>query len=236
MLIITSQGIESSRSLAAGLNEAGVPCKVIDVRKQQAFAHKSEVVFSYGSSVHTAGHRKRYNRSKAVETCVDKGKTFQAFKRAKIPTVKNTTSRNEASNWDIVVVRESASGRKNEGMDYWYKCDNVPLPRAELYTEYFHHSWEYRVVVFLDQVFIYHKHSKNGEWALNLRKKSQWLYVHKQMEVYALAASKSIGIDYVGFDVIVNKKGEVKFLEANSCPILCPELKDAIIKHFASKK
>lgn len=236
MIIITSHGIESSRSLAAGLNEAGVQCKVIDVREQHVYADKNEVVFSYGSSVRTAGHRKRYNRPEAVETCVDKGKTFEAFKRAKIPTVKNTTSRNEASKWDIVVVRESASGRKNEGMDYWYKCDNVPLPRAELYTEYSHHSWEYRVVVFLDQVFIYHKHSKNGEWTLNLRRKSQWLFMHQQMGGAALQAAKTIGIDYVGFDVIANREGKFKFLEANSCPILCPEVKDAIIKHFASKK
>lgn len=235
--IITTHGQESSRSLCEGMVAAGLNAHVYDLNRNIRVGGY-EYVFSYGTSIDCKARRKRYNSPEAVRTCVDKVKTFKAFKRASVPTCEWTTDPKIAQEWDYVLCRTDASGRRNEGMSWWYKEDGKPIPKCELYSKNFDHVREYRVVVFMDQVAIYFKstHRDKVVWDLNFVKPSQWGSTHENMGWYAVEAAKAIGIDYVGFDVLVNSKGQCCFLEANSSPILCEEIKDAIINHFVAQK
>ncbi|KWH03712.1 hypothetical protein WT58_24060 [Burkholderia territorii] len=146
------------------------------------------------------------------------------------------TERNKVpKNWDSVVVRESRVGRKAEGFHHWLK-EEGELPHGELYTKYYEHRNEYRVVVFMGKYFVYYKRpvSKDGEeWHEMVLQPARKF---EAMGRHALAAAKALGIDYAGFDVVANSRTEYVFLEANSGPILNEEVKDYIVKWFKEKK
>lgn len=228
--IVTTHGQESSQALAEGMVKAGINAHMVDAKKEE-IGNLSGIVFSYGTSIPTNRAKTRYNSPTAVRICVDKVATFQTLVEAGIPTCEFTKNSSVAKKWGFAICRESARNRRNEGMTYWYE-EEGKIPDAELYVKWFDHIREYRVVVFLDQVFIYYKspdHEK-GEWNLNFRPcNGPWL---TRMCEYAQKAAKALGIDYVGFDVLMNAKGEVCFLEGNTSPILCEEVKLAIINHF----
>lgn len=239
MKIITALCMESSRELAEGLNEAGVKCDVIDVRNSWQHENYTGVVFSFGSSEYTPRADIRYNKPAAIAACVNKLRTFSAFNRAGVPTVDHRALKSTVPNhWETVVCREKVDGRKAEG--YRLIDRGEPLPDWELFTEYFHHVREYRVVVFKGQAFVYYKRETwDEEWKSN---KHEFIFqkprapIHHSMMKSAVRAAKALDIDYVGFDVLVNSKGAYVFLEANSGAILCEEVKHAIIEHFKKVK
>lgn len=239
MKIITSHCLESSRELSQALNEAGIGCDVIDVRNSWEHSNYTGVVFAYGCSDRTERAFRRYNCVKAVERCVNKRLTFESFNRAGIPTVPYCTRRHLVpKHWETVVCRESVYGRKAEG--YKLVDQGEDLPDWELFTEYFHHVREYRIVVFMGQAFVYYKREvwdKKGKYNNHefIFQKPRAIIHHKMMKD-AIKAAKALDIDYVGFDVLANSKGTYVFLEANSGAILCEEVKAAIIKHFKTVK
>ena len=234
--IITTHGQESSRYLCEGMVAAGIEARAFDLKREYVDGAGYDYVFSYGTSeVVGKARKKRYNSPVAVETCVDKEATFRALRKAGIPTCESTTDKKVARKWGFAVCRENVANRRNEGMTYWYAEDG-DIPDAALYTKWFDHIREYRVVVFDGQTFIYFKSTdkETGLWNLNYRPcNGPWLW---RMCEHALKAAKSIGIDYVGFDVLMNAKGEVCFLEANSSAVLCDEVRAAIINHFKGLK
>lgn len=232
--IVTTHGQESSKALAEGLVEAGVNAHFVDAKREE-IRNLSGTVFSYGTSIPTGRARKRYNSPEAVSRCVDKRLTFQALRKASVPTCEWTNDPKVAKEWGFAVCRERSDNRRNEGMTYWYQ-EEGPIPDAALYTKWFDHIREYRVVVFQGESFIYFKSTdeEKGEWNLNFRPcRGPWL---ERMSTYAVDAADALGIDYVGFDVLMNSKGEVCFLEGNSSPVLCDEVRLAIINHFKDIK
>ncbi|HET8689260.1 MAG TPA: hypothetical protein VFM18_21830 [Methanosarcina sp.] len=94
---------------------------------------------------------------------------------------------------------------------------NPKLPPAPLYTEYFRHNKEFRIVVFNGKVIgTYEKVEENGEWGFI---PVSYKYL-KDINNDCIRAAKALHIDYVGMDVVRNSKGEYRILEANSGPII----------------
>lgn len=188
-----------------------------------------DVVFNYGYGGYLKAKR-FINTPDAVCRCVHKPSTFEAFKKAKVDTVEHTTDKDKIpKHWSWVVVRKEAAGRKAEGLAYYENVEGK-IPTGELYSEYFEHRFEYRVVVFMGKIvgFYFKRRKPDGNWYFNIQKPEGF----EKMGEQCLAAAKALGIDYVGFDVVAKDKKNFKILEANSAPILTAESMEAIHSYF----
>jgi glutathione synthase/RimK-type ligase-like ATP-grasp enzyme len=237
--IITYVAKESSRTLAKAM-AASLKIQV-DVFDASEFYgtpdfKRYDYVFAYGCSASTS-HRKRLNKRANTLACIDKVETFKRLEKAgvNIPSWTKNWSTATGACWPTTVVRTSRTGRKAEGLELIDYPDE--LPKGELFTEYFYHKREYRIVVFNGEVVgrYYKKRTiKNGEGWHDF--KLQPARGFELMDDHCLRAAKALGIDYVGFDVVANTKKDFKVLEANSGPIITDEAKAAIIKFFKGKK
>ena len=126
------------------------------------------------------------------------------------------------------MVRQSRNGRKAEG--YYAGPNDNYLPRGELYTEFWEHKREYRIVVFKGAVVgrYYKKMGANRWMDLVVQPKKGF----EDMDAAALRAAQGLGIDYVGFDVLSRTKKDFRFLEANSAPMLTAESETAIVEYY----
>jgi glutathione synthase/RimK-type ligase-like ATP-grasp enzyme len=228
--IVNSVAGISSKELAVRLREDKHRVDVFKPFKDGRWLLEDyDVVFNYGYGGDLRA-KKVINPVPAVNRCVDKVSSFEAFNRAKVDTVAYTTEHAKIpKDWELVVVRKEVNGRKAEDFDYF---ENKPgkVPHGRLYSEYFFHRYEYRVVVFMNKVVgVYYKNrDKNDVWHFNV----QPMKGFTKMGAQCIRAAKALGIDYVGFDVIANNKNTFKILEANSAPILTQEAMDAIANHF----
>ena len=193
-------------------------------------------VFNYGCNRKIVANNV-INKSKSVATCINKVATYEVFKKAQIPTVNYVTRKQDIpKEWDIVVVRKEVDGAQAKDLDYWYQGPEwrrlhpflINCPDGALFTEYFEHAKELRVMVFCGQVVgVYKKVHQGG---------NMWVFVevrgHDVIKEHAIIAAKALDIDFVGFDVLVNKDNEYKFLEANSGCILTDEMIQSIKKYL----
>jgi len=182
------------------------------------------LVINYGFSTNivTNANANVFNEPYAVRKCINKLVTLEALSKARIfvpdfsPLVEN--------HWDTVVCHTKLDGRKNEGIEYWYRYEDKPIPNAYLYTEYYPHRGEYRVVVLCGKVVgRYRKVERDGTWDLELRDKRGF----EHMDAICIRAARALSIDYVGFDVLAQTKNDCVIIEANSGPILTEEAIDA---------
>lgn len=228
--IINSVAGISSKELAVFLTKWGHQAEAIKPDKTQRWDYSNyDVVFNYGYSQQVVT-KKIVNRTNAVRTCINKPATFECFKKANVDTVEYCTRVGDIpKKWAWVVVRNQLDGRKAEGLDYY---ENIPgnVPNGALFSEYFEHKYEYRVVVFMNKVvgFYYKSEDANGIWTFLPQPHKGF----EKMGQQAVDAAKAIGIDYVGFDVVAKNKKDFRFLEANSAPVLTAEAMEAIYEHF----
>jgi hypothetical protein len=228
--IVNAVAGKSSKELANFLRDPPHQVDVFKPYKLDKYNYlEYDLVFNYGCGGGIRAN-KIINTNDAVAKCVDKTLTFEAFKRAKVDTVEYVRHREDIpKKWEWVVVRDSAVGRKAEGLNYLENKPNTVFPYAALYTEYFYHKKEYRVVIFMGKlVGVYEKEEADGEWSFILKPKRGF----EEMVSQCIRAAKEIGIDYVGFDVVANTKNDFKLLEANSAPILTAESMAAIHQHI----
>ena len=219
---------KSAKELAEALG-----CKAINPYQIRCNVRDWDFVFNYGCAYLGHAYENVINKADVVNRCIDKLTTFNLLAKAGVPIPKYSTSPKEAAKWDIVVCRKSFSGHGNEGMSYWYK-GTKELPKGVLFTKHFEHICEYRIVVFKDKVVGRYRKDEleEGSWNLTLMQKKGFEDVDRS----CLQAARALQIDYVGFDVLENKKGEFVVLEANSGPILTEESKKAIVKYFKKLK
>lgn len=187
-------------------------------------------VFNYGCS-DVPRCKAIINSPEAVATCIDKVATFKALKAANIPHPGFTTRKAsipKAWREGAIVARKTTTGKGNEGMVVVEP--NEPIPQAKLYTQYFYHSWEYRIVVFMGKVVGRFRKdaTDDGRWEFTKMLKHGF----DAVDMSCIDAAKALGIDYVGFDVIENEDGEYVILEANSGPVLLDVVGQSIKKHF----
>lgn len=182
-----------------------------------------EGVFNYGCNREIYA-RNVINKCRSVATCINKVKTFEVFQKAGVPTVAFCTKHGDIpKEWDIVVVRDKVDGAKAEGLNFGYQAAGEEIPHGALYSEYFEHVKELRIVVFCGVVVgAYYKEDNNGDWEFIPEE------ISDRLKEDSVKAAKALDIDYVGFDVLVNKKGAYVFLEANSGPVLIEDVAQAI--------
>jgi glutathione synthase/RimK-type ligase-like ATP-grasp enzyme len=187
-------------------------------------------VFNYGCNRKIVA-KNIVNTTRAVATCINKIATYEVFKKAGIPTVEyRVRPQDVPAVWNIVVVRDKVDGAKAEGLDYHYQSheykeyvEGKPVPDGKLFSEFFDHIHEYRVMVFCGKcVGVYNKaRTVDGQWLFEPVEDNN-------ISVEAVKAAKALDIDFVGFDVLVSKQGRYKFLEANTGPVLTAEMIDAV--------
>lgn len=182
-----------------------------------------DLVINYGCNRNIKAQR-LINGAKAVACCIDKLRTFTVLKEAGgINIPEFTTNAAKVKDWPCVVVRHDVDGAGNKGMRFIDPQDQ-PIPDAPLYTKYFAHHKEYRVVVVpvkngIMSCNVYEKVQRHDEWTLTLVDSIHF----DDMKAHCLKAADALRIDYVGFDVVMNKQKQFVILEANSGPIITDE-------------
>lgn len=187
------------------------------------------ISLGYGSGTkHKAG--RRLNIAEAVCNCVYKPATFDIMKAAGVPTVEYCLANNLVpKTWETIVVRNDTGGRKAEGLLYVSKGERIP--EGQLFSEYFEHKFEYRIMVWKGEVVgRYFKHEEEGDWYFNLQPAKGF----EAMDAACELAAKALKIDYVGFDVVAQNKKDFRVLEANSGALLTDEMETAIVEHFTN--
>ena len=227
--IITSVAQASGRILAEALKFNGVEAELFDLKKRDVYDLTGfDSVFSYGTSTDTK-HKHRFNPSAAVKNCVSKPRTFDLLKKAGCMTLPYVTNRRDVpKEWEWLVVRENAGGRKAEGM-HIIQQGAQEIPNGELFTPYHDHKQEYRIVVFNGAVVgRYFKKEEDGWHFFN----NQPAKGFEVMDAHCIRAAKALGIDYVGFDVVAKNKKDFAILEANSAARITDEAENAIVEYY----
>lgn len=180
----------------------------------------SDLVINYGCNRKIEAKR-LVNHQKPVATCIDKLKTLKIMDKAGVPVPRYNTDVRIASTWKSVVARTDIEGNQNKGIKYIDPAKER-LPAAPLYTEYFNHKKEFRVVqINAITIGMYEKkRNAKGEWDFEY---CDYNYLTPISEACTVA-SKALGIDFVGFDVLVNKDNRFVILEANSAPVCTGEV------------
>lgn len=176
-----------------------------------------EIVFNYGCN-RSINAPIIINSVKGISNCKDKVKTFNLLKGFPIPAW--TTSFKEIpQKWKFVVSRQKADAHANQGMKITTLADTPQ--KAALYTEYFDHKVELRIVVFKGKVIgRYQKNERDGQWCLDEVQAKGF----ETIDGLCQKAAHRLSIDFVGFDVLANNEKDFCILEANSAPILNPGL------------
>ena len=188
-----------------------------------------DLVWNYGSSQPLYGDN-IINRPIAVQRCVDKIQTFEILRRNRIPTVDYTIFKhNVPETWKSIVIRDSRTGRKAEGL--YFAEQGEKLRDGELYTEYFPHIAEYRIVVMMGRVVgRYRKDQVGADWLFTPMHPQGF----EQVDFDCERAANAIGIDYVGFDVLENAEGECVIIEGNSGAMMQDEALEYAKKNIIS--
>ena len=227
--IISTIAIESSTILAKALNNNGVYARVFDKKETKRTDFSDfDYVFGYGCSGKSFGAI-RINHREAIKICIDKTCTFDLLKAAKVNTVPYVRYKRDIPKaWDHIVIRDEIDGRMAGGLSY-SENDQAIIPNGELFTEYFEHSYEYRIMVFMGAIVgRYYKREEDDDWYFNLQPKQGF----ELMDKHCLRAAEVLGIDYVGFDVVAKNKKDFRILEANSGPCITDEAENAIVSYF----
>lgn len=213
---------ESAKKLAAALGVRTIKADLLDR------VPNDTTVFNYGYGGYIDA-RNVINQGSAVINCVDKVDTLKLLKRANAPCLQFCTDKRKIpKSWEWIVVRTTVSGDNGKGIEYVERGHKVP--KAPLYTEWYEHLYEYRVVVFKGKtIAIYYKelHEDGSWWFVEQPKKGL-----KRVSEACIQGALALGIDYVGFDVLYNSDEDFRICEANSGPIITDEVIKAIKKEL----
>ena len=150
--IITSVSKKSADIIAEALNTRSYgECKAQvfhPFKDEDADFRAFDYVLSIGCSKST-NHKpgRKLNKRQNVLNCVDKPTTFEKLKAAGVSTVNYCLRKAEVpKGWYTVVVRDKIDGRKAEGLHYCIQGEGEPIRDGVLYSEYFEHKDEYRIM------------------------------------------------------------------------------------------
>lgn len=169
-----------------------------------------------------------YNLPVAIRVSTDKIKSYAAFKKAGVPTCNYVTNEKDVpKEWELVVSRETTTGRNCEGVMICPPDDLVH--GCPLYTEYFEHDEEHRIVVFQGKVIARYMKSnlQDGQYELTYMLPRGY----EELDKTAIAAAKAVGLDYAGVDLLYNSDNQSHIcLEINSGPLLTDEVEERLVK------
>jgi predicted ATP-grasp superfamily ATP-dependent carboligase len=173
------------------------------------------------------------NKSKAIRVSRDKIESYKAFNKAGVPTCEFVESEAKVpKDWEWVVCRETTTGRNCEGV---LICPQGELvPRQPLYTKFFNHDEEHRIVVFKGKVVARYMKSnlKGGEYELILMQAKGY----EEIDNTAITAAAAVGLDYAGVDCLFDSEsGRHLCLEINSGPLLTDDVAEYLSKFYKVK-
>lgn len=184
--------------------------------------------YGYGGDFYPSPDDKIINPPAAICVSTDKIKSYAAFKKAGVPTCNYVTNEKDVpKDWHLVVSRETTTGRNCEGVMICPRNDLVPS--CPLYTEYFEHDEEHRIVVFQGKVLArYMKDNlQDGQYELTYMLPRGY----EELDKTAIAAAKAVGLDYAGIDLLYNSDNQSHIcLEINSGPLLTDEVEEQLVK------
>lgn len=187
------------------------------------------IVINYGVSKDVKGLL--INKPASVRVCKNKLQTFVKLHAAGVPVpafTSDTAVLDKKEFKGTIVCHTEKEGMQNKGIVLVEEGDNIP--DAYVYTAYFHHKREYRVVVFMGKVIGHYSkvEIEPGEWGLMELIDRNFQDIDKA----CITAAKALDIDYVGFDVVAQSRSDFRILEANSGPILTEKSAQYIKKFF----
>lgn len=154
---------------------------------------------------------------------------YRLFKELGIPTVEWTNNPQEAVKWlaegEKVLARTILNGTNGDGITVVRTVEEMIT--APLYVKYFQKQHEYRVHVFRGKVVDIQEKRKRKGTSLSLIRNLANGYVFCRENVTipdgaadaAIRATKALGYDVGGVDVIYNEKtGKIAILEVNASP------------------
>lgn len=214
---------ESAEELAAAL-KCSVSNPIAENRRDYT---EYDTVFNYGCN------RQLYtnnivNSQRSVVRCIDKLITFRLLAKNNIPIPSFTENKEEVPAWwESIVCRSDRKGTQAKSLIYKEKGED--LPNSQLYTEYFNNKHEFRIVLFKGKIIARYLKERVGEdWNFILLDPDMF----EKIDDACIKAASILGIDYVGFDVVSRSPHRFVILEANSGPILTPEVKKYLKKEL----
>lgn len=174
----------------------------------------------------------------------DKIGNFNLLLKAKVPHVPFTTDREVAKKWQQeghIVFARTPGGQKGINIDVIQP--HQELPDRPLYTRYVKNYTEFRVNVAYDKAIHVSQKRKSNAVEVNPFIRSQsggWdfrkpLFEPNGLRQLAIAASKAVGLDFSGVDIIYNKfYDKLYVLEVNSAPWLNETIADKYATEIAA--
>lgn len=244
-LLPYKQGSMSARELARA---AGVlRLKVTD--DSQFRQRPGDVIVNWGNHTYVNLEGVKYlNHQYAVSLARDKRAAFQQFTNAKVPTLEWTIDIAVAQRWydegNVVIQRNTATGQAAAGI---VVCDSTlpgnvrPDGRGVLWTKYFKRKQEFRIHVWRNDVLDIQEKRKKRDAEADSRIRSHdngWVFCREgvtcpeAVSLAAVAAVRSLGLDFGAVDVGWNEKGQrPAVFEVNTAP----GLEGTTLEKYASK-
>jgi|CXWL01.1.fsa_nt_gi glutathione synthase/RimK-type ligase-like ATP-grasp enzyme len=234
----------SSEGANALADNLGVP--LIDKDVNLTRYDNKTIIFNWGmgSSNDILSKCRVFNRYSNVAACVNKIETFRALSLAGVSHVPFTTDYAIARDWQHfgypVCVRALAEGADGAGLTI-VRSNLEPIPHAPLYTKFIKAKAEYRVNVCNDTTMAVQLkvplrsdqsteiRTTAGGWGFRLLDENE---IPIGLRPVARAATKALGLDYAGVDMIHGEDGKFYVLELNSAPHLTPAVATRFAKEF----
>lgn len=213
---------------------------------------KNDLVINWGSSSNPKwlDDRPILNPPDKTRVATNKLSCFQALKD-KVPIPTFTTDRNEAINWNtLVVCRHKLTANSGNGIELWSPESETPIPNAPLYVMYKKKRKEFRVHVFKEKVIrVIEKRRRNLEnrpanFSNFIRSHlNGWVFCindivePEDLRPVAIEAVKELGLDFGAVDIIWNEhENKCYVLEINTAPGIegttlndyCEEIKECL--------
>jgi glutathione synthase/RimK-type ligase-like ATP-grasp enzyme len=192
-----------------------------------------DFVFNFGCKKDIK-YKRIINKPSSVKLCANKIETYKVLKENKIPTVSYVLNQKDVpKSWNWVVCREKVDGRNCEGVLITRPYDLVD--NCPLYTKFFPHDEEYRIVVFNKKVVA---RFKKGEEQDGLRELIEMQpRGFKELDEACVKACEALDIDYAGVDVLCKETtGKYVVLEVNSGGMLNEEVLPTIVNYIQGLK
>lgn len=206
----------------------------LDARRHNPYSvrHKGnyDLVFNYGyagGALHHLG-KNIINAPEGVLNSINKITTYRKLKESKVPTCNYVLDQKDVpKSWTWAVCRETVVGSNCEGVMITRPYDLIP--NCPLYTEFFKHDAEYRMVIYKDRVLGRYRKCNLHEGNFDL----EYMLAQgfEELDESAINAVKAVGLDYAGVDVLCQEKtGKHIVLEVNSGPLLMDEVCAKLVK------
>ena len=224
---------------------------------------EDDEIINWGSTM--CPYSNAINKSTAVTTACSKTRTYRALYQNNLNTCEYTLNSAEAKRWhnegNIVYARTHDTGHAGQGIypivpNNSWESQRSHIPNTpEFYTKYILNDKEYRIYIVDGTVItINQKVAREGTDPNPLiRSHGDWKFVLTSLydtntvlaKLLAYSATKALGLDFAGVDVVIDNEGVPYILEINTAPglkgptnmaMFQAALKDLITKRYLEKQ